>query len=97
MWMPKKYTVDKSGFSVYLEDPKSKLCFWVDVWIDERYHDVEADWNQTMFFLNDEEDLVRRDIQDNSDNFDDAASTAISYLEDKGVIYQDDSANWFRA
>lgn len=97
MWCPKEYNVDDNGFAVCVEDPNSKLLFWVDVWINEKYHDVEADWNQYIFYLDIDEDMIRKDIQENPENFDDAVSTAISYLEDKGVIYQDENANWYMA
>lgn len=96
MWIPIKYEiVDRVSFKVQVQNPEDDRFYWVDIWIDEKYQDIDADWSQYMFFMEDPEDIIRKNTQDNSDNFDDATSVAICLLEEAGVIYQDDEANWF--
>lgn len=82
-------------WSVELLREDDNRHFWVDVAIDEAYFEVEADWNQWIFNLEDNEDLVRKDIQDNSDEFDLATSEAICYLEKEHELEQDQSGLWF--
>ena len=92
MWTPIEYTNDDSGFSVCLLDPESNLHFWVDVWVSNE--DVECDWNQYIFRLDDEEDVQRKEIQEKIDNFTDATGTAICFLEEQGVLIQDNDGHW---
>lgn len=96
MWTPIKYTtIDRVSFSVQVQNPEDDRTYWVDIYIDEKYHDVEADWNQYIFFKEDPEDEIRKETQADNNNFDDATGVAICFLEQEGVIYQDDEANWF--
>lgn len=81
-------------YTVKLEREKGQF-FYVDVWVDKKYHDVECDWNQYMFSLDSDSDMERMQIQKDSDEFDDASSVAICFLEQQGCVTQDNAANWF--
>lgn len=86
---------DYGGWYVGLERSEDGKIYWVDVWINEKYKDVEADWNQYIFNLEFEDDLERRNVQANCDEFDMATSAAICCLENVFEIIQDDSGNWY--
>jgi hypothetical protein len=88
---------EKEGYSVLIKDKKSDFTAWVDVWVDTEYQDVNTDWNMYIFDLKDTNDVRQKTLQENTDIFEDATSTAIQYLEDKGVIMQDDKAKWHYA
>ena len=86
---------DYAGWYVGLERSEDNKIYWVDVWINDKYKDVEADWNQYIFNLEYEDDMERRNVQANCDEFDMATSEAICYLEQNLEIVQDDSGNWY--
>lgn len=96
MWIAIQAVTSENGFSVEVQNPEDQRRYWVDINIDEKYKDVEADWNQYIFDLTSEEDLIRKATQENNDNFDEAVSVAICYLESLEFIYQDDKANWYK-
>lgn len=77
-------------FSVLVSGEKN---LWVDVIV--KGGDVESDWNKTMFFENDAEDMSIKAFQENLDNFEDYSSTAINHLQKVGLIDQNDDATWF--
>lgn len=93
-WRAVEYSDDDKYYSVCVLDKKYNLHFWIDVWIDEDYNDVRAEWNQDTFYLADSEDRRRRNIQDNCDNYMEATSEAINFLVVQDIIYQDDKAGW---
>lgn len=77
----------EDGYSVLVKDKNSDFDAWVDVWINEDYHDVETDWNQYIFSVDSEEDRIQQAVQDNTDViYDMFTSAAIGYLEDKGLV-----------
>lgn len=93
-WEPISFIQD--GYDSFcVELVYNGLTFYLDVWIDNTYKDVECDWNQYIFNSLDSEDCRRQDIQLDTMNFDEASSLAICYLESNNRIYQDDNGNWF--
>ena len=76
--------------AVLVEDLNSSFKAWIDVWIING--DVQADWNQYIFHLNDPADVLQRDIQDDSWAFELCTSAAIDYLEDKNILVYKDGA-----
>jgi len=78
-----KHIQDGEGFSVLVRD--LDMDFWVDVWynIEEQ---LNYDWNQYIFGLLNEDDVFRRDYQNDPDNFDECTSAAVSYLEKLELI-----------
>ena len=96
-WMQgKKVEVHKEQFSILIEDLYNDIEGWLDVWVDKAYKDVSIEWNQYIFFLDNENDVEKRKWQDDLGVFDYASSLAVSILEDKGLIYQNDKGKWFR-
>ena len=81
-----KHTQDGDGFSVLVRDLDINMDFWVDVWYDEDYKDIRYDWNQYIFGLLNEDDVFRRDYQNDVDNFDECTSAAVSYLKKLELI-----------
>ena len=81
-----KHNQDGDGFSVLVRDLDINMDFWVDVWYDKYYKDIRYDWNQYIFGLLNEEDVSRRDYQNDPDNFDECTSAAVSYLEKLELI-----------
>jgi len=93
-WKPISYTKEGDYFSVVVRY-RNKYDFVLDVKIDEKYKDVNAEWNQYIFNLEDPIDVMRSAVQEDNDNYDEASSLAICALEEAGEIYQDDQANWY--
>jgi len=56
------------------------VLYWVDVWKDE-YDELIADFNQYIFFLDNPEDVKRKEFQKNIYNIDICFSTALNYYE----------------
>lgn len=83
-------------FVVALErqDEEGTMKFFVEVWLDEKYKDIDCDWNQYIFNLNSAEDMLRKKIQEDTDEFDDASSIAVCYLEEQGVVIQNNNGEW---
>lgn len=86
---------DYGTWAVMLERSQDNRTYWVDVWVVEKFKDVEADWNQFIFYLHDEEDCQRKLVQDSCDEFDEAVSEAICYLNSINELVQDEDGNWF--
>ena len=91
-----KIHLGEDGFSVLVQDRNSKWQAWVDVWVDEEYKDVNTEWNQYIFYNSDESDILSQALQDDDTIYDYATSEAISALEKKGYIYQDENGKWFK-
>jgi hypothetical protein len=73
----KAIKIDKSGN--VLIDTKKGFNVWVEVW--DNGGDLEADWNQYIFHLDNKEDIEIKAFQEDADNFDTATSIAISFYE----------------
>lgn len=82
-------------WSVGLEHTNTGLVFWLDVWIQEDCKDISADWNQYIFSLDDSLDLTRKALQEDLEVFEEAASEAISILEELKEVFQDDRGEWY--
>lgn len=89
---------EADGFGVAVTFPHSqgKRVYWLDCWIDEEYGDLCADWNQYIFFLNDSEDVHRRDFQNRTDAWEAAWCEASEALQIYGHVVQDDFGKWYK-
>jgi hypothetical protein len=94
-WTAIRYEKNSLGYSVQVRNDEDRRKYWVDVWLDERYHEVEADWNQYIFDTRDSEDVLRMHTQEDADNFDEATAEAICLLELESKIYQDENGHWY--
>ena len=81
-----------SAYSVLIVDQYSGLQLWVDVDVVDK--DVRADWNQYIFILTDEDDLLKIEVQADCNVFDLATSEAIDFLESINKIQQTEDAQW---
>jgi len=82
----------ESAYSVLIVDQYSDLQLWVDV--DVVDNNVRADWNQYIFILTDEDDLLKREVQADCNVFDLATSEAIYFLESINKVKQNEDATW---
>jgi len=76
-----------------VKDKKSGLELWLDVFV--RDGDVSVDWNQYIFFLNDEDDAIKKQIQEDAYVYDICSSEVISHLQDNKQIIQTDMGLWY--
>mgnify|MGYP007037141130 CR=1 FL=1 len=76
----------KNSWSVCLWHEESEKRYWVDVSLDEKYHDLDIDWNQYIFYLTDVNDIFQKCCQENSNMFEwclDLAITAVNNIVNK--------------
>lgn len=86
---------EKNQWSVSLHHEESGKVFWVDLSLVNK--DIECDWNQYIFYNTDPDDMERKTIQEDIDNFDDAMSEAVFALQKESEVIQDEDANWLCA
>ena len=89
-----EYNSSDDGWSVKIQDQKSGMEFWVDVWVDTNYNDIETEWNQYIFDVQDDDDQLRSAIQNDNNVWDLASSEAINYLEENNEIKQNEKGEW---
>lgn len=89
-----EYNSSDDGWSVKIQDQKSGMEFWVDVWVDTNYNDVETEWNQYIFDIQDDDDQLRSAIQNDNNVWDLASSEAINYLQENNEIKQNEKGEW---
>jgi hypothetical protein len=82
-------------WSVGLTHKPTGLVFWMDVEIQEEYKDINVDWNQYIFSLDDSLDCERKALQEDLEAFEEAVSEAVYILEAIKEVMQDESGNWF--
>lgn len=78
------------GYAVQIQ-ARGKL-WWIDVDIYEK--DVRTDWNQYIFHLDNEDDLVRRKMQDDVNFFMEITEFATGMLVSLGKIRQNNLGEW---
>jgi len=57
-------TLDGTSYRIQFENG---LKLWFDTWRSD--NEVTGDWNKYIFHLNNPDDVIERDFQNNSDNF----------------------------
>lgn len=85
----------RGSWSVCLYRKDSKRRYWLDVSLDEKYHDPTVEWNQYIFYLTDPDDIDRKEFQENDDNFDGACDEVISVLAAKDEIFCGEDGDWY--
>ena len=83
------------SWAVGLERSEDGLIYWVNVSIDSKYGDIDADWNQYIFFNNNNQDVHRKAVQEDTNEFDMATSEAICFLEYFNEARQTDRGIWY--
>ena len=84
---------NETGYSVLVKDKNSDFEAWVDIWVDERNHDINKDWNQYIFDTTNNMDVDKEEIQNNDAIYDMTTSEAVNFLEEKGILKNED-AGW---
>lgn len=74
------------SWSVQVFHEESGRYYWLDISYDEKYHEINVDWNQYIFYLTDEDDLARKAFQENCDNFEEADSLVYWALVSEGEL-----------
>ena len=82
-----KQEVDTDGVSLLVNTSKGKMAmgFWIDFWVD-KYGELCYNWNQYIFHLTDEDDCMRREMQDNTYFWEAMINTALDYIEEHNLI-----------
>ena len=82
-----KHEVDADGVCVLVNTSKGKkaMGFWIDFWIDE-YGELDYEYNQDTFFMWNDIDCIRKEMQDNTDFWELMTSAALSYIEKNNLI-----------
>lgn len=84
------------GFwAVGLRHEESGRVYWLNVSLDEKYHDLDVEWNQYIFYNSDTDDMERKAFQEDNDNFDEACSDAVCTLEREGEVFQGEDGDWY--
>ena len=78
--------------NVQILDEASGMKFWIEISVHN--NDVIADWNQYIFMDNNEDDIIRKEIQDSIDVAMLAFDCAVNYLLKKRCLYQSENGNW---
>ncbi len=97
MFTPSTVIRNKStgSWSVCLYHKESKKQYWLDISLNEKYHDLEVEWNQYIFYNTDVDDMERKEFQEDSDNFDMASSEAVCILEKLGEVFLGEDGDWY--
>lgn len=76
-----KHEVTAFGISVLVNTSKGKkaMGFWIDFWVNED-GEMDYDWNQYIFSLLNDNDCMRKEMQDNIDFWVSMTSAAIDYI-----------------
>lgn len=82
----------EEGFSVLVIDEKSDFKAWMDVIINDEK--ISVDWNQYIFYLDNEKDVFQRDAQNDCYLYEIFSNEATSFLEQINKISQDEDDNW---
>lgn len=85
----------KGCWSVALLHTESGRTYWLDASLDEKYADINIEWNQYIFYLTDIEDLARKEFQEDCDNFDDACSAVLEVLESEREVFHGEDGDWY--
>lgn len=85
-----RYERDEDGICVLTQD--GDIQTWMDVWIEN--DDIICDWNKYIFFSDDPDDVKIQEYQKDVDNFEEVSSEVILFLENKGLVKQNDDATW---
>ena len=86
--------IDADGIgNVLIRDKFSGMDFWVNVWT--KCGEVMYEWNQYIFFDNDVEDMLRKEIQADNGVAEQAMSCSFDYLLKIRYIYKDKNGDCF--
>ena len=82
-------------WSVCLHHIESDKKYWLDVYLNPEYQDLEVEWNQYIFYNTDHDDMERKEFQEDCDNFDEASSEVVCILEREGEVFHGEDGDWY--
>lgn len=85
----------KGCWSICLYHKDSKRRYWLNVSLDEQYHELEVEWNQYIFWNSDSDDQERKAFQEDGDNFEAACEAVDAILESEGEIFLGEDGDWY--
>lgn len=85
----------RGSWSVCLYHKESKKRYWIDIGLDERWHEFEIDWNQYIFYNSDHDDMERKAFQEDCDNADEAFSDAVQVLVDQDEVFLGEDGDYY--
>ncbi len=84
--------IKKDRTNSVLFQANETLQVWFDFWVTDG--ELNGDWNQYMFHLNDSNDLEAQEFQSNAENFTTCFELGEQYLIEQGVLTQDKHDNF---
>ena len=75
-------------FSVLVKDKNSDFNSWVDIWVEDG--EINSDWNQMIYYNDNEDDMVKKGVENDSDVYLKTESAALTILEENNLIYYDE-------
>lgn len=85
----------KGCWSICLYHKESKRRYWMDISLDEKYQELNVEWNQYIFYLTDSDDVARKEFQEDCDNFEAACEACYQVLEEQGEVFRGEDGDWY--
>lgn len=85
----------KGCWSICLFHKETKRRYWMDVSLDEKYQELNVEWNQYIFYLTDSDDVARKEFQEDCDNFEAACETCYQVLEEQGEVFTGEDGDYY--
>ena len=85
----------KGCWSICLFHKETKRRYWLDVSLDEKYQELNIDWNQYIFYLTDSDDVARKEFQEDCDNFEAACEICYQVLDEQGEVFSGEDGDWY--
>jgi hypothetical protein len=67
----------------------------MDVSLDEKYQELNVEWNQYIFYITDSDDVARKEFQEDCDNFEAACETCYQVLEEQGEVFTGEDGDYY--
>ena len=88
-----KYEELEKYFSVQLKDQNSEFETWVDINVDD--YDINGDWNQISYNLNNSKDMIKKTVENDPNVFDISIATASDKLLEDDMIYEENGEYYY--
>jgi hypothetical protein len=82
-------------FSVLIKDKNSDFESWLDVWVTDTNNDIESEWNQQIYYNNNSNDIIKKEVESDNDVFSMSESVALYKLLDDNMIYEEDDKYYY--
>lgn len=91
---------EHEGYTLWFNDDEADVYTAMNLWIDNKYNDIECEWTEYIFYIDNDKDMKVAEYQEMCDdygvsiNFDKVSSYCLEWLEEQGSITQDDNGGW---